>query len=218
MKKVRWASRLGIVVGLSTLILVGCPARSRLDNDAILKRVEALEMQLLQTRLELESVNATLKAVAEDGWLSNTFTSASLAFRVPVDLLKAISYVESRWRRFDSSPSVDSKYGLMGLSRDKTLPLAAEHLNLTSELIRASPIENIRGGAAVLRHLYRQLFEEAHPPEDPMQWYEILEEYSSLTEDSLRRMYADEVMKVLERGVTETVLGETITIRPHTNE
>lgn len=218
MRNDRWAVHVALSACLLFLMLGGCSSRSRLENKAMLEELETIQQQLNDTRQELDSVKAKIKAMEEGGLLNNSFTSASLEFRVPVDLLKTISYVESRWGRFDSSPSIDGKFGLMGLSRDQTLPMASEYLGLSLESIRISPRENIRGGALVLRRLYRQRFGEIQPPEDPTQWYEILGDYSGFAEDSLRKMYADEVMKFLQNGVTDTSLGETITVRPHAKD
>src|SRR5262249_16671795 len=108
--------------------------------------------------------------------------AAAREFGVPVRLLLAISYNETRWERQSDSPTLDAGYGLMDLTA-KTFPtedgrgdpsrpvpptvtLAWTHdtLNEAARLLHASVMtlktndrQNVRGAAALLAHYARKL-------------------------------------------------------------
>ena len=108
--------------------------------------------------------------------------AAAREFRVPVRLLLAISYNQTRWERQGSAPSLDGGYGLMdltagtfpadgggaGLSRPAprtvtlgrahdTLDEAAQLLHVSSWTLKNSEWQNVRGAAAVLARYARSL-------------------------------------------------------------
>ena len=81
------------------------------------------------------------------------FTAAALEFDVPVEVLKAVGYVESQWQmvagevEFDG---LDPAFGTMAL-RGKNLSRGAALLGVEEDALKATRLLNIRAAAAVLR-------------------------------------------------------------------
>ncbi|HEX5746864.1 MAG TPA: N-acetylmuramoyl-L-alanine amidase [Archangium sp.] len=84
--------------------------------------------------------------------LDAAFAKAGADFGVPADLLKAISYTETRWEmvrgevEFEGMPAA---YGLMALRGEK-LAEGARLAGVTEEAARTDPTANIRAAAALL--------------------------------------------------------------------
>ena len=55
-------------------------------------------------------------ATARGADLAEAFTASARATGVPVDLLKAVSYLQSRWDAHAGRPSIDGGYGPMNLT------------------------------------------------------------------------------------------------------
>lgn len=104
---------------------------------------------------------------AQQASLEEEFGAAAEEYDVPKELLKAISYVNTRWEMpspqasdyedsepREGDPEARGAYGLMSLydnpARD-TLGRAAELTGLSEEQIKTGRAANIRGGAAVRR-------------------------------------------------------------------
>jgi N-acetyl-anhydromuramyl-L-alanine amidase AmpD len=81
------------------------------------------------------------------------FTAAATEFDVPVDVLKAVGYVESQWQmvmgevEFDG---LDPAFGTMAL-RGKNLTRGASLLGVEADALKSTRLLNIRAAAAVLR-------------------------------------------------------------------
>ncbi|HZI16537.1 MAG TPA: N-acetylmuramoyl-L-alanine amidase, partial [Myxococcus sp.] len=84
--------------------------------------------------------------------LDALFAQAAREFNVPVNLLKAISYVETRWEHVQGAEEFEGRalaYGLLALRGEKVTEGAA--LAGVSEAdVRANPLANLRAGAALL--------------------------------------------------------------------
>ncbi|WP_257462096.1 golvesin C-terminal-like domain-containing protein [Archangium lipolyticum] len=84
--------------------------------------------------------------------LDGFFAQAAADFRVPADLLKAVSYTETRWemvkgeQEFEGMPAA---YGLMGL-RGANVAEGARLAGVSEEAVRTQPEANIRAYAALL--------------------------------------------------------------------
>ncbi|HYO57319.1 transglycosylase SLT domain-containing protein, partial [Archangium sp.] len=84
--------------------------------------------------------------------LDAAFAKAGADFGVPADLLKAISYTETRWEmvqgheEFEGMPAA---YGLMAL-RGAKLSEGARLAGVSEEAVRTQPEANIRAAAALL--------------------------------------------------------------------
>ena len=147
--------------------------------------------------------------------------AAAREFGVPVGLLLAISYDQTRWERPGDSPSVDGGYGLMDLtartfpvtdgrgdpahpaSRNVTLARshstlddAAQLLHVRAGTLIASERQNIRGAAAVLAHDARALG-RGRLPGRLGGWYGAVAEYSGDISAGAARAFADQVYRTL---------------------
>lgn len=159
--------------------------------------------------------------------------------RVPVRLLLAISYNQSRWERQGDAPSVDGGYGLMdltartfpaddggnGLTRPAprnirlgrahdTLDEAAHLLHMPARAVKDSEWQNIRGAAAVLARYARSLGNGVLPA-SLGGWYGAVAEYSGATIAQTARQYADDVYATLRKGASLTTTdGQVMNLPP----
>ena len=90
------------------------------------------------------------------GSLYQTFQQAADEFEVPVEILLAVSYVETRWQDHKGKPSQLNGYGLMHLAdnpSNQSLKEASRLLGIPESTLKKNIKQNIRGGAAVLAKL-----------------------------------------------------------------
>lgn len=86
------------------------------------------------------------------GQLDAHFDQAAREFNVPADLLKAISFTETRWQmvrgetEFEGMPAA---FGVMAL-RGEALERGAALAGVSAEAVRTDALANIRAGAALL--------------------------------------------------------------------
>ncbi len=150
--------------------------------------------------------------------------AAATEFHVPVSLLLAISYNQTRWERPGDFPSVDGGYGLMDLTARtfpaqdwrgttvrpgaRTVTLARTHytleeaarlLQVSAAALRTSDRQNIRGAAALLAHYARQLT-GGTLPSSLGGWYGAVAEYSGDRYAQTAQSFADSVFATLAHG------------------
>jgi hypothetical protein len=135
-----------------------------------------------------------------------SFRAAARQFAVPVSLLLAIGYDESRWEPHGSMPSADGGYGLMNLTTRTfnvasaqgktggkprrvhlvmthyTLDEAARLLHVPASTLKTNDTENVRGAAAVLAGYARRLG-SGRLPSGLGGWYGAVAEYSGDTQE-----------------------------------
>jgi hypothetical protein len=80
----------------------------------------------------------------------------------------------------------------------RTVELAARLTGASTETLRTDPVQNIRGGAAVLAHYQREL--GAAPSSDPAAWYDAVARYADVS-TSGGNDFADEVFRTIADGV-----------------
>ncbi len=161
--------------------------------------------------------------------------AAAHEFGVPVRLLLAISYVETRWQRTGAGPSIDGGYGVMNLTAQtipaqegrgdaagttasantrSTLNDAARLLRLSPATLQSSERQNIRGAAAVLAEYARRL-DGGALPRSLGSWYGAAAEYSGAATTRTARLFGDEVFATLKRGAALTTSsGEAMDLAP----
>jgi hypothetical protein len=164
--------------------------------------------------------------------------AAAGEFHVPVGLLLAISYGQTRWTPPGGSPSVDGGYGLMDLTgrtfawqdwrgtkaapgartvtlarAHYTLQEAAQLLHVPAAALRTSDRQNLRGAAALLAHYARQLTGGALPG-SPGGWYGAVAEYSGDQDAQTARAFADGVFATLARGAALTTADGQVMVLP----
>jgi len=81
----------------------------------------------------------------------------------------------------------------------QTLDLAAELTKATPESLRTDPVQNIRGGAAILAQYQRELSVSSS---DPADWYGAVARYSGASDATGAAFFADEVFGTIASGVS----------------
>ncbi len=147
---------------------------------------------------------------------NQTFTQASQATGVPVELLKALCYTEGRLSNNGGVPSEDNGFGCMHLVKSltaDTLDQAATDLNVSVNELKQDMNTNIRGGAAVLHDEALQLSSNHTLPTNLANWYGTLTVYSAMSIPGLAQMFANEVYQTIQQGFSGTTdLGESVTL------
>jgi N-acetyl-anhydromuramyl-L-alanine amidase AmpD len=93
------------------------------------------------------------------GQLDPLFDQAAREFNVPADLLKAVSFTETRWQmvrgeqEFEGMPAA---FGVMAL-RGEALEVGAALVGVSAEAVRTDALANIRAGAALLSSYAEEL-------------------------------------------------------------
>jgi len=144
------------------------------------------------------------------------FADAAAEFNVPVELLQAIAYAETRWRPHvkkgqamkNGEASVELHehngmppgYGIMGLHEDSYF---GHSLTAAAALIRENPATlltdsraNIRGAAALLSQ-YSARKTRAFPLED---WEDAVAKYSGIPQREIAQMYTYEIFTAIRQG------------------
>lgn len=146
--------------------------------------------------------------------LNPHFAAASVKFDIPLPLLKAVSYVETRWQMVRASvefEGVPAAFGVMAL-RGPKLAQGARLAQVSVERVRSDPRANIFAGAALLR---------AYADDAELRcggleaWRPVLLRYSGVTETRSRDYYMREIARILQEGVTMQLEGSVVaSIKP----
>jgi N-acetyl-anhydromuramyl-L-alanine amidase AmpD len=163
--------------------------------------------------------------------LQTTFESAAREFRVPTNVLLAVSYVVSRWepgtttsaagpmQLLDQPTAAESN--AKGSDRKPTSPSAnagprsvaagAAAIGVSPDQLRTSAAQNTRAGAALLASYARDTV--GGTPGDAAKWYGAVAKYSASDEASIALGFADDVFSVMKKGAARTTSnGETVTL------
>lgn len=170
--------------------------------------------------------------------LAMAFTAAAAEFHVPSELLLALSYNLSRWEHHAGQPSTSGGYGIMHLTQIdlshwqaskgldwvaplkqpdelQTLAQAAKLLGQPTSTLINDPVQNIRGGAALLAEYSRSINPQL--PNNLADWYGAVVLYSGSKERSSAFGFADRVYATLQKGATRSLdNGEVLTLDPST--
>ena len=140
---------------------------------------------------------------------------ASVEFDVPVEILQAVAFTESRWRhlvpeedaiperRFGAGRDHDTQppaYGVMGLRSDPhfgdSLAQAAALIGRSADELRSDPQLNIRGAAALLKQLSGGATRQS-----PLEaWEDAVALYSGIPEPQIAEMHTFDVMSAIVSG------------------
>jgi len=140
--------------------------------------------------------------------LENAFQSNGLVYNVPVDLLKAIAYTETRFshilphENYSSCTDAPHVYGIMGLRNDDwfghSLIEAANLIGYPKEMLIHDYQLNIQGAAALLSKIAD---EQNINRSDWNSWKSVIEKYSGIPQDDVKEFYSFDVFKVLSEGI-----------------
>ncbi|MBA3465318.1 MAG: hypothetical protein H0T46_35630, partial [Deltaproteobacteria bacterium] len=134
--------------------------------------------------------------------LDDNFDSAARAFNVPVDLLKAISYVETRWQHVAGEehdlgrPAGAGVFALWGDNLDRGAAAAGFDL----DTVRDDRDANIHAAAARLAEIAAA---RGISGNDMMAWRPVIAEFAQNPDDEGRAAYVDDVLRVLSGGASE---------------
>ncbi|HET9492793.1 MAG TPA: N-acetylmuramoyl-L-alanine amidase, partial [Chloroflexia bacterium] len=154
------------------------------------------------------------KQIAGSGGLARAFQDAANRWDVPMEILLAVGYVESRWQQRGGEPSLDHGYGIMHVTDrpDGTLQRAVELTGHWPEAIRSDPAANIDAGAAILRDISHEVITS---PVTLTDWYAAVAEYSGAADERIRDGYALDVFRLIAEGVANTGEGgEVLVLAP----
>ncbi|BCU81078.1 hypothetical protein JIR001_08610 [Polycladomyces abyssicola] len=150
------------------------------------------------------------------GRLSRYFQQAAKEFGLPVQVLKAVGYAESRWMDHGGKPSQLNGYGIMHLAdnpNNHTLKEAARLLGVSVKTLKTDVKQNIRGSAAVMAQEARRQH-AGRLPSKLGDWYTTVAAYGGTGSDLTAKWYADEVFRIIQRGAYRSAGGEDIWLPP----
>ncbi|MCY1073385.1 golvesin C-terminal-like domain-containing protein [Archangium lansingense] len=141
--------------------------------------------------------------------LDAAFAKAGADFGVPADLLKGISYTETRWEMIQGNvefEGVPAAYGLMAL-RGAKLSEGARLAGVSEEAVRTQPEANIRAAAALLSSYANELKVDRA---DLGSWASAAAKYSGIDNTDAQAQYIHQgVYDVIRKGaVAQTPKGD----------
>lgn len=138
------------------------------------------------------------------------FSAAALEFHVPVSLLRAIGWVETRWQMVQGEEEFRGRpaaYGVMAL-RGARLATGAARAGVSVEAARQDPASNIRAAAALLD---AWATEAGIDRANAAAWQPLVARYSGIQLDAGRAAYVRQVRGAAERGLRRLSGGELAT-------
>ena len=158
------------------------------------------------------------------------FNQAAAEFNVPADILKGVAFAETRWEHLTWPPGetespatgMPRPYGVMSLWDNKffghSLIEAANLIGKDPEVLKAEPLQNIRGAAALLRKIYDQTEKPAGSTEKEVEsWRYAIRKYSGIPEQDLNAQHALDVYVFMSRGFHEFGIewpGQPVNLEP----
>ena len=188
----------------------------------------------------LTSDNATLNDSNDPYKLQTAFTAVAYEFGIPERVLLAVGYNVSRWDTYGNASSRAGGYGPMHLIQISNLPIAdgkgladnrpatskpdltafqsletldraAQLLGSSPDTLKNNPVENIRGGAALLRRYV--LDTTGAVPTNEADWYGAVAKYSNSQESQVALDFANAVYRAMQQGITRiTNTGQQMTL------
>lgn len=173
---------------------------------------------------------------------TSAFAAAATGAGVPLHLLEAVSYMETRWDDHNGKPSTDGGYGPMHLTdlgganaaptadhaggkgtgadaptprgtAGQTLALAADRTGLSEARLKTDVAANICGGAAVLAAFQADAGAAAGTGSDVTGWQHAVGRYGSAGDDD-GTGFARQVYSTMHKGVTRTTSdGDTLALK-----
>ncbi len=158
--------------------------------------------------------------VVESSALSLTFAEAAETWEVPVDVLKAVAYLETNLEpafgetEFDNQPE---PWGLFAL-RGEELTLAAELSGYDVEAVKMETEANVQAAAALLSHYADQAEIDIALRPEPTQWGPAIELMGEIDMD-LRPVHSESVLDHIRKGLAVPMAdGTTMLIGRHAPE
>ena len=144
------------------------------------------------------------------------FDAAAAEFNVPADVLKGISFAETRWEQLKWPPGETASpetgmprpYGIMSLWDNKyfghSLLEAAALIGKDPDVLKEDPLQNMRGAAALLRKIYDENPKPDGTTESDIEsWRYAIRKYCGIPEPDLNARHALEVYVWMTKGYHE---------------
>jgi N-acetyl-anhydromuramyl-L-alanine amidase AmpD len=205
-----------------------------LPHNIIRQGLKIVQLSIIAVACAVIGGITPVSAVAASAASNNRegqFAAAAAEFKVPKELLLAISYNQSRWETHKGQQSTSGGYGLMhltapakqinGRGKDSvnrpsqsvatpaTLPQAAKLLGVSDDSLRKDDNQNIRGAAALLAQ-YGKDTSGGKFPATLNDWYDAVSKLNG-TPDAAD--FTDDVYATLRDGVSRTTSdGQMLTI------
>lgn len=131
--------------------------------------------------------------------LDDDFAAAARARDLPVDLVKAVAYVETRWNMVAGETEHEGRpagAGVFALWGDN-LSLGAAAAGVTEDAARTDVGANIAAATARLATLAEQ---HGVTGDDLLAWTEVVGDFSQIPDDDSRGAYVSDVLDVLATG------------------
>lgn len=133
--------------------------------------------------------------------LEDAFASAAREHGVPLDLLKAIAYVQTGWESVVPDEDIDelgrpAAHGVFGLYGDN-LARGAASAGVAEDVVRTTVDGNVSAAAARLAEIARELGVSG---EDLAAWSPVVARFAQLDDAEARDAYVADVMRVLAAG------------------
>jgi hypothetical protein len=180
---------------------------------AVVRFASAAEPAKTEEDLIREQKIAEFTAKMKEANYPALFDQAAKEFNVPADILKGVAFAETRWEHLTWPPGETASpetgmprpYGIMSLWDNKyfghSLLEAAALIGKTTDELKADPLQNIRGGAALLRQMY-----DANPKPDGTSevdiesWRYAIRKYCGIPEPDLNARHALDVYVFMNKG------------------
>ena len=180
---------------------------------ALLRAAGGADPVKTEADLKREAAIAEFTAKMKSADYPALFDAAAKEFNVPADILKGVAFAETRWEQLTwpsgetASPEtgMPRPYGIMSLWDNShfghSLIEAAALIGKTTDELQQDPLQNIRGGAALLRRIY-----DANPkPEgtteaDIESWRYAIRQYCGIPEPDLNAQHALDVYVFMSKG------------------
>ncbi|MEK9198548.1 N-acetylmuramoyl-L-alanine amidase [Ureibacillus sp. FSL E2-3493] len=180
-----------------------------------------------------QSNNERIRAASNSEELQQAFKKAAEEFDVPLEILMAVSYHQSRWNEHDGHSEVGG-YGVMNLidldlnndAKGKneanlqstadlsknSLGMAAQLLGIDEKKLKTNTEQNIRGGAALLAQYATETVGKI--PVEIGDWYGAVMLFSGSNIKSIAEEFAEGVFTTIETGVERTTVnGQKVTLK-----
>lgn len=141
--------------------------------------------------------------------IENSFQNSANQFSIPVDIIKAVAYTETRFyhnipsEEHQSCAGIPHTYGIMGLRNDTwfgtSLLKAAELIKENPDSLISNAALNIKGASALLSSIADEV---KISRSNLNEWKPVLEKYSGIPQDEVREFYSFDAFKVLFEGTS----------------
>lgn len=165
-------------------------------------------MKIFFTALTYLSVTFSQFAQTYDE-IENSFQNSANQFSIPVDIIKAVAYAETRFyhnipsEEHQSCAGIPHTYGIMGLRNDTwfgtSLLKAAELIKENPDSLISNAALNIKGASALLSSIADEVKIRRS---NLNEWKPVLEKYSGIPQDEVREFYSFDAFKVLSEGTS----------------